>query len=94
MRPPDGFIDFAPGTQYAQEVVDKLRPNRAAQIAEMVEADLHRKKTLATPMRPTVLSAVPEPDFDPWEMEGAPANRDSRGRILSPIVRDPNIDLP
>lgn len=35
-----------------------------------------------------------EPELDPWADDFVPAVPNSRGRLPSPVVRDPNIDLP
>lgn len=42
-----------------------------------------------------LVGAVNEPlPFDPFDSDTTPAERDHRGRLLAPIIRDEFIDVP
>lgn len=90
-------------TAAESEVLRSL--TKAEEIARLVDAALERPRlTLVVnepkggckSEMPSTLIGAEEPPlpFDLFESDTLPAGRDSRGRVLAPIIRDEFIDVP
>lgn len=66
---------------------------KAEEIARMVDAALERPRLTLVPP-PLIGAEEPPLPFDAFESDTLPAGRDSRGRVLAPIIRDEFIDVP